>query len=213
MNRPPHPLIDELTAGLAPVRPLRLVHGMVLVGLATLATLGLVELVDGLWRGIASGRASALFFIANGMFGLLGAAAALAVIRMAAPRIGNSQDGARWALAMTALLPLVALVTLALQGDTAHVAHDPYGFGCFVDGAEFGGLVFAALVLWLRRGAPVSPAAAGIYTGISAGALGTFAHGLACPVDTLAHLGTWHAMPVVLGAAIGRLVVPPLVRW
>lgn len=213
MNRMPQSLIDELASDLAPVRPLKLAHGVVLLALAVLATIILVELVDGVWRGIASGRASALFFIANGMFGLLGAAAALAAIRMAAPRVGNAHDGARWALAMAGLLPAAALVVLGLQGGFTEVIGDPYGVSCFLAGAEFGGLVFFALLVWLRRGAPVSPRLAGTFTGVAAGALGTFAHGLACPVDTLAHLGSWHVLPVVLGAVIGRIALPPLIRW
>lgn len=213
MNRVPHPLIDQLADDLTPVRPMRLGHGIALVGLAALVTIGLVEVFDGLWRGIVSGRASAFFFIANGMLGLLGAASAVAVIRMAGPRVGNRHDGARWALAMFAVLPLAALVVLGLQGNLEAVTHDPYGLDCFLAASSFAAVTFAVLVAWLRRGAPVSPAVAGTFAGIAAGAIGSFAYGLACPLDTLAHLGTWHTLPVVLGAAVGRVTVPPLVRW
>ena len=213
MNRVPNSLIDELAADLAPVRPMKLVHGIVLVALAVAGTIFLVEVLDGLWRGMLAGRASAFFFIANGMLGLLGAASALAVVHMSGPRVGNSQDGARWSLAMFAVLPVVALVTLGLSGGLSEVTGDPYGFGCFLAGSGFGLVTFAALTAWLRRGAPVSPQNAGWFTGIAAGALGSFAYGLACPIDTLAHLATWHALPVALGALAGRLIVPPLVRW
>ncbi len=213
MNRVPNPLIDDLAADLAPVRPMKLAHGIALVALAVAGTIVLVELLDGLWRGIATGRASAFFFIANGMLGLLGTASALAVVRMAGPRVGNSHDGARWSLAMFAVLPAAALVVLGLHGELRDVAHDPYGLDCFIAGSGFGALTFLALTGWLRRGAPVSPETAGTFTGIATGALGSFAYGLACPIDTLAHLGIWHALPVLLGAALGRLTVPPLVRW
>lgn len=213
MNRVPQSLIEELAADLSPVRPMKPGRGIALVGAAALASVVLVALIEGLWRGIATGEASALFFIANGMFGLLGAATALAAIRMASPRVGNHHDGARWALAMAALLPAAAYAVLGLQGGLAEIVHDPYGLGCFLAGAEFGGITFVALIAWLRQGAPVSPPLAGTYAGIAAGALGTFAHGLACPVDTLAHLGSWHVLPVVLGGVIGRIAVPSLVRW
>ena len=102
---------------------------------------------------------------------------------------------------------------LGFHGDPHEVTHDPYGLDCFLAGSAFSVLTFAALVGWLRRGAPVSPTLAGTFTGIAAGALGSFAYGLACPIDTLAHLGIWHALPVALGALVGRLGVPPLVRW
>ncbi|MBO6766974.1 MAG: DUF1109 domain-containing protein [Erythrobacter sp.] len=213
MNRVPNPLIDELAADLSPVRPMKLAHGIALVALAVVGTILLVELLDGLWRGIVSGRASEFFFIANGMLGLLGASSTLAVVRMAGPRVGNSHDGARWSLAMFAVLPVAALVMLGFHGDLHEVAHDPYGLDCFLAGSAFGVVTFAALVGWLRRGAPVSPTLAGTFAGIAAGALGSFAYGLACPYDTLAHLGTWHVLPVVLGGIVGRFAVPPLVRW
>ncbi|WP_421989735.1 DUF1109 domain-containing protein [Qipengyuania sp.] len=213
MNRVPNPLIDELAADLSPVRPMKLAHGIALVALAVVGTILLVELLDGLWRGIVSGRASEFFFIANGMLGLLGASSALAVVRMAGPRVGNSHDGARWSLAMFAVLPVAALVMLGFHGDLHEVAHDPYGLDCFLAVSAFGVVTFAALVGWLRRGAPVSPTLAGTFAGIAAGALGSFAYGLACPYDTLAHLGTWHVLPVVLGGIVGRFAVPPLVRW
>jgi hypothetical protein len=71
----------------------------------------------------------------------------------------------------------------------------------------------SAMVWWLRRGAPVSPQRAGLQTGLAAGALGTFAFGLSCDYDTVAHLGVWHVVPVVLATLAGRLIVPPLVRW
>ncbi|MBX7494985.1 DUF1109 domain-containing protein [Qipengyuania sp. 6B39] len=206
-------LIDDLAADLAPVRPVRLVHGIALVALAAIATVVLVELIDGLWRGILAGRASALFFIANGMLGLLGAASALAVLRMATPRVGNSHEGARWSFAMLGLLPATAVVTLGIGGSIAEILGDPYGFECFAAGTGFGLVTAAALVLWLRRGAPVSLAAAGTFTGVAAGAIGSFAYGLACPIDTLGHLGVWHVLPVALAALVGRLAVPPLVRW
>lgn len=213
MNRVPNPLIDELAANLSPVRPMKLAHGIALVALAVVGTILAVELLDGLWRGVLSGHASAFFFIANGMLGLLGVATALAVVRMAGPRVGNSHDGARWSLAMFAVLPVAALVMLGFHGDPHEVTHDPYGLDCFLAGSAFSVLTFAALVGWLRRGAPVSPTLAGTFTGIAAGALGSFAYGLACPIDTLSHLGIWHALPVALGALVGRLGVPPLVRW
>ena len=55
MNRLPNALIDELVDDLEPVRPMKLAHGIGLVALAALVTIGLVELLDGLWRGILAG--------------------------------------------------------------------------------------------------------------------------------------------------------------
>ena len=50
-------------------------------------------------------------------------------------------------------------------------------------------------------------------TGLAAGALGSVAYGITCPLDDLAHVGLVHIVPVGIAALIGRLVVPPLIRW
>ncbi|MBX7528524.1 DUF1109 domain-containing protein [Qipengyuania vesicularis] len=213
MNRVPNPLIDELASDLAPVQPIRLWQGIALVAMSAIATVVLVEIIDGLWRGIMAGRASGLFFLANGMFALVGAASALAVLRMASPRVGNTHEGARWSAAMLVLLPVSALFVLGGSGLFSAASQDIYGFECFLAGSAFGLITAAALVLWLRRGAPVSLNAAGALTGVAAGAIGTFAYGLACPIDSIDHLAIWHAAPVALSALLGRLAVPSLVRW
>ncbi|MBX7533663.1 DUF1109 domain-containing protein [Qipengyuania sp. 1XM1-15A] len=213
MNRVPNSLIDTLASELEPVQPIRLWHGMALVALSAVATVILVELLDGLWHGIVQGRASGIFFIANGMFAVVGAAAALAVVRMASPSVGNRQDGARWSAGMLALLPISAGLMLGVGGLYSAISSDIYGLDCFLAGTGFGLVTPAALVLWLRRGAPVSLSAAGTLTGLAAGAIGSFAYGLACPIDTIEHLAIWHTAPVALLAVVGRYAVPPLVRW
>lgn len=213
MNRVPNSLIDTLASDLEPVQPIRLWHGMALVALSAIVTIALVELLDGLWYGIVQGRASGIFFIANGMFAIVGAAAALAVIRMSSPSVGNNQDGARWSAGMLALLPVSAALMLGVGGLISAASSDAYGLGCFLAGSGFGLVTATALVFWLRRGAPVSLSAAGTLTGLAAGAIGSFAYGLACPIDTIEHLAIWHTAPVALLALVGRFTVPSLVRW
>ncbi len=213
MDRPPSPLIAQLAEELEPVRPIRLAHGLALLALATALTIGLVALWQGLWTGPVHGQAAAIFFIANGLIGLVGLASARAVVRMAVPQVGARQDGSRWLLAALAILPVTALLLAALEGNLAGHDHVADGLHCFLAGTVSGVLVAAALVVWLRRGAPVAPNVAGFHTGVAAGALGSFAYGLSCPQDTIMHLGLWHVAPVAVSAALGRIVVPPLVRW
>lgn len=209
----PNPLIAQLVDELEPVRPLRIRHGLALVALATGLTIAAVALSQGMWSGPVDGQAAAIFFVANGLIALVGIAAARAVVRMATPRVGVSQTGLRWVLAALAILPVTALLMVARAGTAAGLDHAPEGLDCFLAGTASGIGVAAALVVWLRRGAPVAPGLAGIYTGIAAGALGAFAHGLSCPFDTIGHLGIWHIAPVAVSAALGRLIVPGLVRW
>ena len=81
-----------------------------------------------------------------------------------------------------------------------------FGFG-------WGLLTAAALVQWLRRGAPSRLDHAGLLTGVAAGAAGIFAVSLYCPHNDLVHIGVWHGLTVVLAGIAGRLVIPRLIAW
>lgn len=207
-------LIDDLAGDLSPVRPLRQRDGMALVLGALAVSVIAVVAIGGVRAGLGSSMPSANFLIANLLLLGLGLAAGTAVISMAAPQVGNRYDAPRWAMAMTAVLPLGAIATLIGQH---HIFHDVESGGagwlCFGYGTLTGLFTAAALVAWLRRGAPASPQRAGFWTGIAAGALGSAAYGLHCPVDTLAHLGIWHVAPVALFGLAGRIAIPPLLRW
>lgn len=209
----PNPLIARLAGELVPVRPLRMWHGLILVAVATGLTIATIALTLGLWRGPAQGQAAAMFFVVNGLIGLVGLASAWTVVRMATPRVGVRQDGMRWLLAALTILPATALLLVALRGPagTKHFVED--GLTCFMIATASGTGVAAALIGWLHRGAPVAPNVAGFYIGIAAGALGSFAHGLSCPFDTIDHLGIWHVAPVAVSAGLGRFAVPALIRW
>lgn len=213
MNRPPNPLIAQLVEELEPVRPLRMIHGLALLAMATALTIAAVAYWQGLWAGPMRGDAASIFFIANGLVAMTGLASAWAVIRMASPRVGARQDGSRWMLAALAILPVTAGITVMMEGSGTGHDHVAEGFHCFIAGTACGLAVGAALVLWLRRGAPVAPQVAGFYIGVAAGALGSFAYGLSCPFDTIGHLGIWHVAPVAVSAGIGRLGIPALIRW
>lgn len=213
MTRRPNPLIAQLSDDLEPVRPIRMAHGFALLALATALTIVAVALWQGLWSGPMQGQAAAIFFVANGLIALVGLASARAVIRMASPRVGARNDGSRWLLAALAILPLTALLLAALEGNLAGHDHAADGLHCFLAATASGVAVATTLVFWLRRGAPVAPNAAGFYTGVAAGALGSFAYGLSCPFDAIGHLGIWHVAPVAISAALGRVAIPALIRW
>ncbi|RDS78475.1 DUF1109 domain-containing protein [Alteriqipengyuania lutimaris] len=188
-------------------------QGLALVAAGLGLTVILVAGVLGSWRAALAGHASPEFYIVNAMLLVLGAAAASAAVAMAAPQVGNRQDGARWGLAMVAILPLVAIGVALSQGLSAREMIDEHAARCVAWGTASGLLVFAALGGWLRRGAPVSIEAAGLYSGVAAGALGSFACGLSCPIDDMVHLGLWHVAPIPLAGLAGRLILPRLIRW
>lgn len=209
----PNPLIEQMAADLQPVRTIKFRDGVILVALAAIITVLGVEIVDGLWRGIVNGQASPFFIIGNGLLLILGVSSANSVLKMATPRVGNSHDGPKWAMAMAAVLPLAAFITLAGHDHGMSALDDPYGLTCFLSGLVASTVTAGALIYWLRKGAPVSPNTAGLHIGVASTALGSVAYGLSCPLDGVVHLGLWHAAPVVVGAIIGRYALPPLLRW
>jgi hypothetical protein len=213
MERSTNSLIQQMADDLEPVRPLLMRDGILLVVAAVALTLLGVALLPGLWRGLWMGDASMFFVVTNGLLLVLGCAAASSVLQMANPRVGNQHDGPRWASLMVAVLPVAAIVSLLGHEHPMEPLTDTYGFKCFGAAMLASLLTAVTLVLWLRRGAPVAPATAGMHLGIAATALGSAAYGLACPLDGAVHLGIWHVAPVMLGALIGRFALPPLLRW
>ena len=213
MNRTPNPLIEQMAADLQPVRSIRFKDGLILAVLTALVTVVAVELLQGLWRGAWAGEASAFFVITNGLLLVLACASTSSVLKMANPQVGNNREGARWAMAMLAVLPIAALATLFGRDNPLAALGEHHGLSCFGAGLAASLLSAAMLTLWLRRGAPVSPSSAGLLVGVASTALGAAAYGLACPLDDMVHLGIWHVAPVLVGALIGRVFLPPLLRW
>lgn len=214
MYRDTNALIDELTAGLEPVRPLRLSSGLrfALAGLAV--TLAVVALLFGIRGDVLAGRLDPVFLLSAGLFFVLGLAASVTVIVMSRPQVGRDHGGWRWAAAMTALLPLSGIITWMVRGPEAvSAATVGQGLECAVIGSMLGLLTFAVLTFWLRRGAPTSPERAGLLTGVAAGSFGIFALSLHCPFSDVVHVGLWHSLAVVVSAGLGRLVLPRLIRW
>lgn len=213
MDRSTNSLIEQMADELEPVRPLKIRDGILLVVAAVAVTVLGVAFGPGLWSGLLSGKASMFFVVTNGLLLILGCAAASSVIQMANPRVGNQHDGPRWASLMVAVLPVAAFLALLGHEHPMGPLTDTHGLKCFGSAMLASTITAVALFLWLRRGAPVAPATAGLHLGIAATALGSAAYGLACPLDGAIHLGLWHVAPVLLGALLGRYLLPALLRW
>ncbi|MCK0127300.1 DUF1109 domain-containing protein [Erythrobacter sp. F6033] len=208
-------LIAAMAEDLTPVRPVKPVEGMLLIAAATvLATVGSIAIHD-FWWGLLSGDASGYFLITHGLLLVVGLASAAGVVFSAQPRVGTRGNAPAWSVAMLAIVPVAAIISLiSAGGEHLHKGmNDPAAWLCTSSSLTAALLVAGASILWLRRGAPVSIERSGWLTGIAAGSLGTLAYGITCPVDSLSHVGLWHIAPVVIAAVVGRFVVPPLIRW
>ncbi len=208
-------LIAALTEDLAPVKRVKPVEGAVLIAFAALIASVASIAVYEWWDGLLTGEASGYFLITHGLLLVLGAASTFALVSGALPRVGSRFDAPMWGAIMLGILPLGAIVSM-LSGHGNHASqglNDPVAFMCTTASLSAGALVLVAAVMWLRRGAPVSIERSGWLAGLAAGSLGTLAYGITCPLDTFAHVGLWHVAPVAIGAVVGRIVVPPLIRW
>lgn len=214
MERNSDALIAQLVEGLEPVQPLRFGTGMALALAAATVSAVMVIAMFGLRADLAAGQFDPMHIVSTGLFLGLGLAASVTVIVMSRPLVGSDHSGWRWAAGMAALLPLAALIVGLSRGEGAElITPADHGMQCFIVGGAASLLVFAALVAWLRRGAPTAPDRAGLVAGIAAGAFGTFAFALHCPDNDIVHIGLWHSAPVFAMAGLGRAVVPSLIRW
>lgn len=208
-------LIASLTEDLTPVKRVKPAEGIVLIAFAAvLASIASIAAHDW-WDGLLTGEASGYFIITHGLLLVLGAVSTTALVSGALPRVGSRADAPLWGAIMLGILPLGAVISLiSTPGSHANEGlNDPVAYMCTTASLAAGALVLVAATLWLRRGAPVSIERSGWLAGLAAGSLGTLAYGITCPLDTFSHVGLWHVAPVAIGAVIGRLVVPPLIRW
>ena len=207
-------LIAAMTEDLTPVQRVRPEMGGLLIGFATVvAALASIAIFE-FWTGMVTGDASGYFWIINGLLLVLGTASTAALVASALPRVGERSSAPRWGAAMLAVIPIAALISLISAETTGENASAVVWYWeCAAYGMSAGLLVALAAVMFLRRGAPVSLERAGWLTGLAAGSLGSLAYGITCPLDTITHVGIVHLVPVAISAVIGRLVVPPLIRW
>ena len=214
----PHPntdmLIEELVGGLQPVRPLSTTRGMVVAAASLAITFVAAITLTGLRWDLSMLAASPVYVIATGSFLLLGAIASFSVVMQSKPRVGADHSGWRWAALMLAILPFAAIVSSLDSWRSDFASPSAFdGLGCVMAGTLFGLLTFSALTWWQRKGAPTNPERAGLMTGVASGCFGIAGFSLSCVHSDIIHIGIWHTGAVLACALLGRLVVPPLLRW
>ena len=214
MPRNSDALIAELVGDLEPVKPLRFGAGMAATLAAATLSSAVVIALFGLRPDWLEGRVNPMHLLATGLYLGLALAATVTVVVMSRPQVGSDYSGWRWAAAMTGLLPVAGLIVGISRGRDMLAAETMrHGGECLVLGGGASLLVFAMLVLWLRRGAPTAPDRAGLVAGVAAGAFGIFAFSLHCPDNDIVHIGIWHSTVVLAMAGLGRITVPRLIRW
>ncbi len=214
MPRNSDALIAELVGELEPVKPLRFGEGVALALLGAALSAGAVVGLFGLRAEWLAGHLDPMQLVSTGLFLGLALAATVTVVVMSRPHVGSDHSGWRWAAAMAGLLPVAGAIVAVVRGASS-VSPEVmrHGAECAAGGSLASLLVFTALVLCLRRGAPTSPERAGLVTGVASGAFGIFASSLHCAENDIVHIGIWHSAAVVVMALVGRALVPRLIRW
>jgi hypothetical protein len=214
MPRTSDALITELVDGLEPVRPLRFGEGLLMALAAAGVTVAAVLGAYGLRPDVAAGLVDPMHLVTAGLFLGLALAATVSVVAMSRPQVGSDHSGWRWAAAMAGLLPAAGVIVAGLRGTPVFSGQSMVEVReCLEVGGASSLLVFATLVLWLRRGAATAPDRAGLVAGIASGAFGIFTFSLHCPANDIVHIGIWHSTVVLAMGLVGRTLVPQLIRW
>jgi hypothetical protein len=214
MTRDSDALIAELVGGLEPVKPLRFGGGLACALAAAGVSAAVVVGLCGPRADWLAGSVNPMQLVATGLYLGLALAATATVLVMGRPQVGSDHSGWHWAAAMAGLLPLAGVIVGMGRGDDMLTGETMrHGAGCLAIGGAASLLVFAMLVMWLRRGAPTAPDRAGLVAGVAAGAFGIFAVSLHCPDNDIVHIGLWHSAGVLAMAGLGRVLVPRLIRW
>lgn len=206
-------LIDELAENGRAVRSYSTARGRWLLAAVATATLAIVFMLFGFRADVLAMSPWPMLSIAAGLMLMLAAAAGFGALRMARPQVGAASSPAPWLLAALLLLPVVAFLQLAGEPTLLPGLSADTGMRCLVFGLMAGTGTAVLLALLLRRGAPVAPERASWLVGLAAGAVGSLAVSLECPLDAMLHLGVWHVAVVPLSAIAARIALPPLLRW
>jgi hypothetical protein len=201
MTRPESELIDRLVADAEPVRPLHPVRARLAAWLALEAVLVAVLLL--VLPDDAIGLAAPPLRTLETVY-LVGASAVLAAIAFAAAVPGGA-EGRGLPLLVGALALAAAVPTV---GEPAHAGFSlgeflATGIPCTLKTFAVSLLPALALLLAVRRGAPLHPRLAGA---TAAGAALLLAHAalrLACPAHDLVHVLSWHVGAIWMGLLAG----------
>jgi len=201
-------LVQRLLDEAAPVRRLRTPVARLGLWLIVVATVA--GAVMGL--GLMGVRPDLRLKLHDPVYLLEITALGVAGMLMAAAAFQEAVPGfqARWSIRRVALgFGLVAALLWFLQplhGELAVTQFIATGIGCASRTVVLAALPFCALLIAIRRGAPLAPARAGALAGGAAFLMAALLMRVDCPLDERLHLLVWHALPVAGGAGLSAVI-------
>jgi len=206
-------LIERLVEDARPVAPLwsPAVRLALWLGLATVIFMLTVH--AGLRRDLGARLGDPLFCLE--LVTLLTGAVALAALAFRAAVPGR-EPGRREVGVAAGLVALAAVLWLRLPMRTempiSEFVH--VGSGCMARTVLLAAAPWAALLVALRRGAPLAPVTAALLAAGAAFVMAFAVMRLVCNLDELLHILVWHAGPILGGMAVSALIgVAWLSRW
>jgi hypothetical protein len=203
----------HLVEALESVKPIRRRDGAIIVGISTILACIIVATLYGLRSDISAGILPQTVLLRQGTALLLGIAAFAAIARSTRPGVGSYSHGWIWVLAVAAFWPILSAFTWMTKGMPSEVLAWNSAPACLLTSLVSAVFIGSAMTLWAKRGAPTNLNQLGWLIGLASGSLGVFAYGLHCPTTGQHFVGIWYSLAVAISAAIGRLVIPPIVRW
>jgi hypothetical protein len=145
------------------------------------------------------------------LFATAGLAGAIA-LASSVPGSLNVRGAAGVPVGLALLWPILLLVSLISHGDmAAQFLAEPREFACVLSVMLLGLLPSLAMVVMVRRAAPLEFFWTGAWALLAGLALGAIGAQFICPIDRAAHLLLWHVTPVALltvaGAIAGRVLL------
>jgi hypothetical protein len=206
-------LVHRLQAEAAPVRRLWAPGVRFGLWLALVATVGGVVGLSGVRPDLAQQLHDPVYLLETALLTVAGLAAALLALQEAIP--------GRAARRLERIVPFGLVLVAAvlwfrhpMRGDVAVRQFIATGLGCATSTVGLAALPWCALLIAVRRGAPLAPARAGALLGAAAFFMAALLMRARCPLDERLHLLVWHALPVAGGTMLSAVVgLAWLRRW
>jgi hypothetical protein len=206
-------LVQRLQAEAAPVRRLWAPRVRFGLWLALVAMVGGVVGLSGVRPDLAQQLHDPVYLLETALLAGAGLAAAMLALQEAIP--------GRAARRLERIVPFGLVLVAAvlwfrhpMRGDVAVSQFIATGLGCAASTVGLAALPWCALLIAVRRGAPLAPARAGALIGGAAFFMAALLMRARCPLDERLHLLVWHALPVAGGTVLSAVVgLAWLRRW
>ncbi len=208
-------LLDELAAGLTPVRSRSALWDGLIVGVLALIELALFLLLGFARPDLDHAMAEPSFWWKLTSLGLLAIVAVATAVRSFDPTISPHRGlrSATWLGGVALLVGWVIDATRHTRGPLFARLDWLQGVGCLFAMVVLSLPMLAALAVLMRRGAPTHRRESALAIGLGAAAWGAFVFFFRCGHDDPLYVAFWYGLGCVMVGLAGRALLPLVARW